>query len=156
MIIKNWMHKNPVTISSEASASDAGNLLDEKKLPFIPVVDAGKLRGILTRRDLREAASCATATQSIHEVNYFNTRLKVKDLMIRMPLTLSVDDTVETALARGRQFGRSFFPVMDGGNLVGTISGRDITAAFHQILGVSQKLSGVTVEIDENNGEMEK
>lgn len=102
MIIKNWMRKDPVTITSDTLASEALSVFEQHPQPFLPVVDNDRLRGILARRDLREAASCVTAAESIHELNYFNTRLKVKDLMVRKPETLSVDDTVETALSKGK------------------------------------------------------
>lgn len=149
MLIKNWMQKDPITISSDMLASEAMKIFDEHKVRFIPVLDEGKLRGILARRDLREAASCATATQNIHEVNFFNTRLKVKDLMVRKPITVSVNDTVETALTKGAKLGRSFFPVMDGEKLLGTTSDMDIFNSLYQILGVYEKLSGITLEGDQ-------
>ncbi|MCP4694473.1 MAG: CBS domain-containing protein [Desulfobacterales bacterium] len=152
MIIKNWMQKNPPTIPSDMLASEAKALFDERRLPFISVVDDGRLRGILARRDIREAASSVTAAQSIHELEYFNTRLKVKDLMVRNPVTLSADDAVETALEKGERFGRSFFPILDGDRVVGAISDRDISIAFYQILGIDEKLCGLSVEIEEPHG----
>jgi acetoin utilization protein AcuB len=111
-------------------------------------VDNGQLRGILARRDLRQAAGFVTATQSVHELNFFNTRLKVKDLMVRKPVTLSVDDHIDTALAKGSRFGRSFFPVLDRGELVGTLSNRDLANTFRQVLGIGEKLCGITLEDD--------
>ena len=151
MYIVNWMLKAPVTINSDMTAARARELFQELKAPFLPVVDNGKLRGILARRDIRQAASFVTASQSVHEMNFFNTRMKVKDLMVRKPVTLSVDDTVETALELGAKLGRGFFPVMDGDKLVGTISDREIFKTFHQILGVEEKLCGITVEADDFN-----
>jgi acetoin utilization protein AcuB len=152
MIIKNWMQKDPITISSDTLASEATKIFDEHRVRFIPVVDEGTLRGILPRRDLRHAASWVTATQSIHEVNFFNTRLKVKDLMVRQPITLSIDDTVETALTRGAKLGRTFFPVMEGEKLVGTTCDMDIFNSLYQILGVGKKLSGITLDADQLEG----
>ncbi|SPF44802.1 PpsC: phenylphosphate synthetase activity stimulating protein [Syntrophobacter sp. SbD1] len=148
MLIVNWMQKDPVTINSDMTASRARELFNELKVPFLPVVDDGKLRGILARRDIRQAASFVTASQSVHEMNFFNTRMKVKDLMVRKPITLSIHDTVETALEKGVKLGRGFFPIMDEDKLVGTISDRDIFKTFYQILGVEEKLCGITVEGD--------
>lgn len=153
MIVKNWMQRDPITIGSEITASEAMRIFDEHKVAFLPVVDDGSLRGILTRRDIREAASCVTATQSIHEVNFFNTRLKVKDLMVRKPITLAVEDTVETALEKGRQFGRSFFPVVAQGRLVGTVSDMDLFNTLHQILGIDEHLCGITLENHQFQGD---
>ncbi len=153
MIIRNWMRKDPVTIHSDMLASEALGVFDRCGLPFIPVVDDGRLRGILARRDLREAASCVTAAESIHELNYFNTRLKVKDLMVRKPETLSVDDTVETALAKGRKFGRSFFPILDGERLTGTVSYLDIFDSLYQILGIEEDIASLSLECGQQGGE---
>ncbi len=153
MIIRNWMRKDPVTINSDMLASEALGVFERCGLPFIPVVDDGRLRGILARRDLREAASCVTATESIHELNYFNTRLKVKDLMVRKPETLSVNDTVETALSKGQKFGRSFFPILDGDRLTGTVSYLDIFDSLYQILGIKEDIASVSLECGQQGGE---
>ncbi len=64
MIVKNWMRKNPDTISSDLSAKEAMHLFEEKRVPFLSVVDNNKFRGFLARRDLREAASWAISTHS--------------------------------------------------------------------------------------------
>ncbi len=149
MIVKNWMRKNPDTISSELSAKEAMHVFDEKKVPFMAVVDNNKFRGLLARRDLREAASWAIATQDVYEMQYFNERLKVKDIMVRKPVTLSINDTVETAIQKGREFGRSFLPIMDGDKLVGTLSNRDLTKALSQLLGSDDGLHGISVEMSE-------
>ncbi len=148
MIVKNWMSKNPETISSDVSAKEALFLFEEKRVPFISVVDDNKFRGFIARRDLREAASWAISTQDIYEIQYFNEKLKVKDIMVRKPLTLSVHDTVETALKKGKQFGRTFLPVMDGEKLAGTLSNRDLTHALNQLLGCDDKLHSISVELD--------
>jgi len=153
MIIRNWMRKDPITIHSDMLASEALSVFEQHGLPFIPVVDDSRLRGILARRDLREAASCVTAAESIHELNYFNDRLKVKDLMVRKPETLSASDTVETALFKGKKFGRSFFPILDGDRLTGTVSYLDIFDSLYQILGIEEEIAGVSLECGQQGGE---
>lgn len=148
MIVKNWMSKNPVTISSDLTAKQALFVFEEKRVPFISVVDNGKFRGFLARRDLREAASWAISTQDINEIQYFNDHLKVKDIMVRKPLTLRVNDTVEKALEKGKQFGRTFLPVMDGNTLVGTLSNRDLTQALNRILGCDDGHHSISIKLD--------
>ena len=148
MIVKNWMSKHPDTISSDLSAKEAITLFEKTRVPFMSVVDNGKFRGLIARRDLREAAAWAIATQDIYEIQYFNEQLKVKDIMVRKPVTLSIDDTVETALEKGKRFGRSFLPVMDGDVLVGTLSNRDFTHALDQLLGGEENLHGISIEVN--------
>lgn len=148
MIVKNWMAKNPDTISSDLTASEALNIFDKKRVPFMPVVDNGIFRGLLARRDLREAAAWAISTQDIREMEYFNTMLKVRDIMVRRPVTLRSDDTVVTALEKGKRFGRSFLPVMEDDQLVGYLSDRDLNSALSQILGGDEELHSVSIEIN--------
>jgi acetoin utilization protein AcuB len=148
MIVKNWMRKNPDTITSDLSAKTAMQLFETKKVPFLAVVDDGRFKGFIARRDLREAASWTISTQDIFEIQYFNDKLKVKDIMVRKPVTLSINDSVETAIKKGSQFGRSFLPVMDGDKLVGTLSNRDFTQALSQLLGQEEGVHGVTIELN--------
>lgn len=150
MIVKNWMSKNPDIISSDLLAKEAMNLFKETRVPFMSVVDNGKFRGLIARRDLRAAASWAIATQDIHEIQYFNERLKVKDIMVRKPVTLSLNDTVQTALEKGKKFGRSFLPVMDGDKLVGSLSNRDFSYALSQLLGGDDQLNGISIELNKD------
>ena len=152
MIVKNWMTKHPETISSDLSANDAMTLFKESRVSFMAVVDNGKFRGLIARRDLREAAAWAVSSQDIYEIQYFNERLKVRDVMVRKPVTLSVDDTVEDALEKGKKFGRTFLPVMDGEMLVGSLSNRDFTQALKQLLGEGDGLHGVSIEINGDPG----
>ncbi|MCP4669791.1 MAG: CBS domain-containing protein [Desulfobacula sp.] len=148
MIVKNWMSKNPDVITSDLLAKDAIKIFEEKRVPFISVVDDGKFKGLLARRDLREAANWTFAAQDVYETQYFNERLKVKDLMVRKPVTLNIDDTVDAALKKGKAFGRSFLPVMDAGKLVGTLSNRDFSNALQQLLGGDEGLHGICIEIN--------
>ncbi len=128
-------HGPPITVSSNMLTSEAKKVFDQHRLLFIPVVDEGELRGILARRDLREAAHHVSATQNPFELEYFNTRLKVKDLMVRNPITMSTENTVSEALVQGRKLGRSFYPVIDDDKLVGTVSDIDIFNSLSQIMG---------------------
>lgn len=150
MIVKHWMSKNPDIISSDLLVKEAMELFEEKKVPFMSVVDNGRFRGLIARRDLRETASWTLAAQDIYETQYFNERLKVKDIMVRKPVTLDIEDTVDTALEKGKEFGRSFLPVMDGDKLVGTLSNRDFSYALKQLLGVDDGLHGICIEINGN------
>jgi acetoin utilization protein AcuB len=146
MIIRNWMKRDPVTISSDALLTEAREIVDRHGLRYVAVVDNGVLRGILRRRDLYEAAMQVTSKQSVYELKYFNERLKVKDLMIRKPKTIQADEPVEEAMRKGSQLGVSFFPVMDGDRLVGPDSYEEIFETFAQVLGVREKWVGITLQ----------
>jgi acetoin utilization protein AcuB len=146
MIVRNWMKKDLVTLSSDALVSEARELIRKHNIRYLPVVDDGVLRGILRLRDLFEAATHVAATQRVYELDYFNKRLKVKDLMIRWPKTIDSSEPVDSAMKKGEALGMSFFPVVDQGKLVGSVSYEEIFETFSQILGVRENWTGITLD----------
>lgn len=151
MFVSNWMLPAQVSISSDSLATDALLLIRQHNLKILPVVDNGRLRGVLHRRDLSEAALCVSGSGDLCEMNYFCKKLKVKDLMVRMPLTVSKDDTVERVLIKGKEAMMSSFPVMDEDRVVGIVSDREIFITLFKLLEAGEErvritLSQVTLE----------
>jgi len=134
MIVKNWMLPQQYSISSDALATEAAMLIDEHKLKMLPVVDGGKLRGIVHRKDLNEAAMCVSGSGDASEMRYYCDKLKVKDLMVRMPTTVTVNDSVEGVLVKGKELTMSTFPVLDGDTVVGVVSDREIFVSLFKLL----------------------
>jgi acetoin utilization protein AcuB len=145
MFVKNWMLPQQFTISSDALAAEAAALISQHRLKMLPVVDNGKLRGVVHRRDLSEAAMCVSGSGDMCEMNYFCNKLKVKDVMVRMPVTVSVDDSVEDILIKGRELMMSTFPVMDGDKVVGVVSDREIFVMLFKLLEAGQECTRVTL-----------
>jgi acetoin utilization protein AcuB len=145
MLIKNWMLPMPHTISSNAPATEAVMLIREHNLKMLPVVDDGRLRGVVHRRDLSEAAQCVSGSGDICEMNYFRNKLKVKDVMVRMPLVISLNDSVEETLIKGRDNMMSTFPVMDGEQVVGVVSDREIFVTLFKLLEAGQQRTRITL-----------
>jgi acetoin utilization protein AcuB len=134
MLVKNWMLPQQFSISSDALAVEAVALIRDNNLKMVPVVDDGRLRGVVHRRDLSEAAYCVSGSGEACEMNYFCNKLKVKDVMVRMPVTVSVDDSVEDTLIKGRDMMMSTFPVLDGDRVVGVVSDREIFVTLFTLL----------------------
>ncbi|MEW6267237.1 MAG: CBS domain-containing protein [Thermodesulfobacteriota bacterium] len=146
MIVRNWMQKNPITVTGDTPVVEAQHLVSEHDLRILPVMEGGRLRGVLTRKNLNEAANCVARTQNIHEVNYFVNRLKVKDLMNRMVKTVDINDTVEYCMLKGRRESVSTFPVLENGVLVGLVSEVEIFESLLHILGAEERWEGITLE----------
>ena len=145
MIVANWMQANPITISSDTLVSEAKRLLSENNLHALPVVDDGKLRGLVTRANLLRMGHFVLRTQNPDEFNFFVTRVKVKDIMVRNPATVQADETMEQCLLRGQELGVAQFPVVDGGQVVGVISANEIFQLAAHCLGAWERRSGVTL-----------
>jgi acetoin utilization protein AcuB len=145
MMVRNWMQANPLTISSDTLVSEAKRVFAESNLHALPVVDDGKLRGLVTRANLLRTGHFVLRTQDPDELDYFATRLKVKDIMVRNPATVQVTETMEHCLARGRELGVAQFPVLDGDKVVGIISANEIFQLAAHCLGAWERRNGLTL-----------
>lgn len=145
MIVRNWMQPNPMTISADTLVSEAKRLLSENRLHALPVVEGDRLRGLVTRANLLRMGHFVLHTQDPDEFNFFVTRLKVKDIMVRNPATVQAGDTMEHCLLKGQELGVAQFPVLDGERVVGVISANEIFQLAAHCLGAWERRSGVTL-----------
>jgi acetoin utilization protein AcuB len=139
MLIKDWMTKDPITITEDTSMIKAIHIMSERRFRRIPVVAAGRLVGMVTDRDLKEASPSKATTLDVHELYYLLAELQVKEIMSRNPVSVSQDDTVEHAAQIMLEHTISGLPVVDGsGQVVGIITQSDVFRAFMDIAGVLQ------------------
>ncbi len=139
MLIKDWMAKDPVTISEDTSMIKAIHIMKERRFRRLPVVAAGRLVGMVTDRDLKEAAPSKATTLDVHELYYLLAELQVKEIMSHNPLSVSQDDTVEHAAQIMLDHTISGLPVVDTqGKVVGIITQSDVFRVFMDITGVLQ------------------
>lgn len=146
MILRNWMERDPATVTSETLVSEAIMLLVDKNLRALPVVDHGRLRGLVTRKDLQGCATAVARAQDKYETEYFVGKLRIKDIMIRMPNTVDAGDTVEYCMLKGQQELIRNYPVMENGKLVGMVSSLELFEALSHILGAGEVWCGVTLK----------
>ncbi len=157
MRIRDFMTKNPITVDSETLVLDAQKIMKENNIRRLPVVDKGKLVGIITKHDLLEASPSPATSLSIHELNYLLSKMKVKEIMKKNPATVSPDTTFEEALKIGQEKKVGSFPVVDNGKLVGIATESDIVRFLIRALGVREEGSGITIEgLGGKLGDLEK
>ena len=146
MRIKDMMTKNPITVDSETLVIDARKIMKENNIRRLPVVDKGKLQGIITKHDLLEAAPSPATSLSVHELNYLLSKMKVKEIMKKNPLTLTPDTPFEEALKMGQDKRIGSFPVVENGKLVGIATESDIVRFLTRALGIREEGSRITIE----------
>jgi len=146
MRIKDVMTKNPVTIDSETLVLDAQRLMKENNIRRLPIVDKGKLVGIITQHDLLEASPSPATSLSIHELNYLLAKMKVKEIMKKNPVTITSDTPFEEALKIGQEKKIGSFPVVENGKLVGIATESDIVRFMTHALGLREEGSRITIE----------
>ena len=147
MKIKHWMTKDPITVTPDTLAVEAQKIMKDNKFRRLPVVEKGKLVGIVTFRNLIEAAPSPATTLSIHELNYLIMRIKVKDLMKKNVITLSPEDTVIDAIALGTKKDIGGFPVVDEkGKVVGIVTESQIGRALMNLFGTNIEKEIIALE----------
>ena len=135
MKVKHWMTPDPVVVSPDDCLPTASRLMKDKKIRRLPVVEGGRLVGLVTYRNLQEARPSTASTLSVHEALYLISRLKVRDIMRKNPVTVSPEDDVLAALVAGNQKGLGCYPVVDQGRLVGIITATDLFNLVAELFG---------------------
>jgi len=157
MRIRDVMTKNPITVDSETLVLDAQKIMKENNIRRLVIVDKGKLVGIVTQHDLLEASPSPATSLSVHELNYLLSKLKVKDIMRKNPVTLTPDTPFEEALKIGQEKKIGSFPVVDKGKLVGIATESDIVRFLTRALGLTEEGSRITIEgLGGKLGDLEK
>jgi CBS domain-containing protein len=125
--VKDWMSGPVETVSPATPISQAHQMMKEKKIRRLPVLENDRLVGIITIGDVREASPSDATTLSIWELNYLWAQLTVEKIMTRKVLTITPDDSVIAAAQTMLDHKVSGLPVVDtAGKLVGIITESDI------------------------------
>ncbi|MGB7575082.1 MAG: CBS domain-containing protein [Thermodesulfobacteriota bacterium] len=157
MRIKDVMTRNPVTADSETLVLDAQKLMKENNIRRLPVVDKGKLVGIITKHDLLEASPSPATSLSVFELNYLLAKMKVKEIMKKNPVTITPETPFEEALRLGQEKKIGAFPVVENGKLVGITTESDIIRFVTRVLGIKEEGSRITIEgLGGKLGDLEK
>jgi acetoin utilization protein AcuB len=146
MRIRDVMTKDPITVDSETLVLDALRVMKEKNVRRLPILEKGKLVGIITKKDLDQAAPVPSTLTSAHELHDFLTKIKVKEVMKKDLLTLSPDTPFEDALKIGKKNKISSFLVVENGQLVGITTESDLVRFLIRVLGLDEEGSRITIE----------
>jgi acetoin utilization protein AcuB len=137
MLVKNWMSKKVITVEVNDSMQVAMRLLREHDIRMLPVMNKNKLVGIVTDRDLKKASASDATTLEIHELLYLLTKIKVKDIMTKDPITVPPDYTVEETARVLLENKISGAPVLDkSGKVIGTITQSDLFRVLISLTGI--------------------
>jgi acetoin utilization protein AcuB len=142
MFVHELMIKDVVTVAPDLSLNEAMDLMRQKKIRHLPVVDeAGQLVGIISDKVLSSALPSSTTPLTGREMIYVLSKLRVQDVMTADVITVSADTPLEEAAAILSDNRISGLPVMRDGKLIGIITDTDIFRLFTSLLGARR--SGV-------------
>jgi CBS domain-containing protein len=127
MLVKDWMSGPVETVSPSTLLSKAHQMMLERRIRRLPVMENDRLVGIITIGDVREASPSDATTLSIWELNYLWAQLTIGKIMTRKVLTITPDEPVIKAAQIMLEHKVGGLPVVDAGSkLVGIITESDI------------------------------
>jgi CBS domain-containing protein len=122
------MTPDPITTHPRRPVGDALRLMHDHDVRHLPVVDDGRLVGVLSDRDLRAlwwAGFDGTADGRLRDRT-------VEDFMAHDPYTVATEDDVDSLIDAFLDTRYGAMPVLDAdGGLVGIISVIDVLRAAH-------------------------
>lgn len=157
MLVRKWMSKNPITIEESASLSDAINLLKQNKIRRLPVLKNGKLVGIISDRDLKEASPSKVTSLDIWELHYLMSKINVQSIMTKNPITVTPDTTLERAAILMFDNKIGGLPVVDKEKkLVGMLTEQDVFKALINITGARFAANRISIIITDTPGSIKE
>lgn len=124
MHVSSVMSSNPITIAPDVTAKRAAEIMLDHDISGLPVVEGDNLAGIITKLDFAKVC-----------VNYQD--VYVGQVMQASPTTVSPSDRVIHARRLLLDEDLLVLPVMEGGNLAGVVTVRDVAmklAAFQEVV----------------------
>ena len=128
--VRDWMTPDPITISSDADVPEAYWLMVNHKIRRLPVVERGKLVGIITLEDLRRMMPADVIRVDPARVSDMLSKTLVRHMMTKDPKTISASALLIEAASQMLEHRIGALPVMDGDKLVGIITESDIFRAL--------------------------
>jgi acetoin utilization protein AcuB len=128
--------KSPVfTVTPDTLIDTALETMREKHVRRLPVVENGKLVGLVTRHIIGEAMPSSPAPLTLWGIHYQLARMKVRDVMITDVIVVRPDDTIKEVVALSEKHQIGTFPVVDdNGNLVGILTNTDLLHIMAKLL----------------------
>jgi acetoin utilization protein AcuB len=139
-LVQDWMSRDVVAAAPSLGLLDADLLMREHKIRRLPVVENGRLVGIVTYGDIREARPSAASPLNTWEMNFLLAGLKLSDVMARQLKVVSPHATMGEAAEIMLNNRISSLPVLDSDEkLVGIITESDIFRMVAHNWKMSQK-----------------
>ncbi len=114
-VVANHMSRDLLTAEPDERLGEAAKRMAERGVGAVLVLDGGRLAGILTERDILRSVAGG-----------YSDDARVRDWMTRHPETIETGDATDHAAALMIHGGFRHLPVLDGDEVAGIISIRDL------------------------------
>jgi acetoin utilization protein AcuB len=156
MFVGERMSRPVIAVSPEDPINEVLAMFRNEHIRRAPVMQEGKLVGIVSERDLLNASPSSATTLSVWEMNYLISKVKVKNVMAKKVITVDADTPIEEAarIMADKKIGG--LPVVSNGKVVGMITETDLFKILLELMGARQKAIRVTATVPDQPGELAK
>ncbi|MDR7523352.1 MAG: CBS and ACT domain-containing protein [Armatimonadota bacterium] len=147
MLVRDRMTSPAITVDAKTSLAEAQALMREHDIRRLPVLQRGRLVGIVTWTDLMRAQPSPASTLSAWEVPSLLRQATVREIMTSDPITIGPDAPIEAAAVIMRREKIGGLPVVQDRALVGMITESDVFEAFIDLTGLRQGGARLVVDL---------
>lgn len=148
MLVEEIMKKDVFTLRSDQTVQDVLDLFEEKRIRHAPIVDDGKVVGIVTDRDLKDAMP-SMFTVSPKGEPY---KKKVSEIMTKNPMIAHPLDFVEEIALLFYEQKIGCLPVVSQNELVGFLTETDLLYTYIELTGAHQPGSQIEIKVPNRSG----
>lgn len=148
--VRDAMTRDVVTVGPEAGANEAWGLCREKNIWHLPVVDGGRLVGIVSDRDLRDVSPPRGTGDQENTLAW----VRVRDIMTASIITAHPLDTIDHAARAIYENRINCLPVVADGELAGIITSSDLVRILVELVGAQGSGSWVEVDVPNETGQL--
>jgi acetoin utilization protein AcuB len=143
------MQTKVTSVLPSTTLPEATRLARERGIRHLPVIEHGKLVGIVSDRDLKRAMASPATSLAARELTYLLDRVTIDQIMTRAVITIAPMFPVEEAARLMVREKISALPVTEGGHLVGIVTETDVLELFVRAMGVGEPSTRLDVALDE-------
>jgi len=156
MLVGERMSRPIISITKDMPIHDALALFKKERIRRAPVLQDGKLIGIVSDKDLLHATPSQVTSLSVWEMNYMLSKITVKEVMTRKVLTVQADTPIAEAARLMADNKIGGVPVMKADKVVGMITETDLFKIFLELMGARTSGIRVTAVVEDHPGQLAK
>ena len=154
MLVGERMSHPVIPVHPDTPVPEALTMMRREKIRRAPVIENGKLVGIVTDRDLLHVSASSATTLSIWELNYLLSKLMVAKVMSTEVLTVTESTPIEEAARIMAENKIGGLPVVRGDQVVGMITETDLFRILLEMTGAREKGVRATVVLPDRAGQL--
>ena len=148
LLVRDWMTENLVSLSPEASVAEALTLCRKRRIRHIPILEEGRLVGIVSDRDLRDASPALGDPERARTLQ----QIRVADVMTREVITVDPQDSIENAAQQMYELKIESLPVVAEEELLGIVTSSDVMRALVVLAGLPEPGCRIEVRVPNREG----